>query len=268
VSVTQIAVGGSLVGVTAEVVASLPMSYAFSDGNAQVIVIDGSAAWPVRAAGAVTGGARGVIVTDPVAVDPFAIASLAKSASVSRVAVLLSEPWAGNPTALAIAPEWRTGLTSASTIESTAIVSAHGAANVDLVLRQLRLLRRLGVNGIALRTGNDTSDAYSRLGSADGGGRVILFGVRSSGSEESLDVVVTTPAQTISLRMTSARSARPASAVRLTPSGGEIFPTIYETAHRATFVLMHELLVSGSTVDELAGFAEDVTAAQGALHES
>ena len=255
-------VRGPRTGPSAESIASLPIWYDLVDGPAQAVVVSGADDWPVRASASLTEGVRAIIITDPGPASATLIAALAETAASKGAIVLLSEPWAGDPTVLAVADEWRSAMRAATTIEAAAMDRPDGADNTALVLRQLRVIRRLGFAGIVLRGGNDTAGAVSRIGDTADGAKVILFGVRSAGHEPSLDVVVTTPSQTVTLRIGSSRTARPAFAILHTPTGGEVLPAIYETADRATFVLMHEVLTSGRSLDQLTNFAEDVKIAQ------
>lgn len=247
--------------VAAEVVASLPMSYAVGTDRADVVVVAGSDGWPARADAAIRRGARGVIIVDPAAEPAASVHEVRASAASAGTVVLLSESWAGNPAVEGVRERWGGSFAAARTIESFVVEPVSGLRNADLLLRQVRVLRRLGAAGARVRGGGGTSRAYSLAGDTVDGVRLALAGVRSAGSAPKMEVVITGATQTVSLSLTSAETAKPASAVLTTPTGGDVLPTIYETGHRATFRRMHRLIASGEPVDELGDFVTDAALA-------
>jgi hypothetical protein len=129
----------------------------------------------------------------------------------------------------------------------------------------LRTLSRLGVSGVGLTAGCVSSASYSVTGRTEAGAQVILFGVSSLGSDETLGVVLTTALDSVHIQIESPRSARPGAARLLTIEGGEIFATVYETAHRGAFRRLHAILAAHGTSAELVDFASDARIANAAM---
>jgi hypothetical protein len=254
----QLTVAGSASRVLDEVVASLPRSFAHvpRGGEADIAVVEGSAGWPERVRGAVSGGARGVVVLDPCSADSSSVAT--------AVPVVLSESWAGNPTVLAVAERWRSAVAGATLIESTVTEPVAGRDAAELVLRQLRLLRRLGVPDAQLESATRSHRSYSLAGRA-GTATVSLLGVATDADPEALDAFLIGVEETLKLRLHPSRTARPAQAKRLTTDGGELLPTIWETAHRAAFRRIRDVVLSGGGGDDLDAFADDSARAVAAI---
>lgn len=250
----RLTVKGASDALLTEVISSLPVSFAHAIEGADVAYVDGSAGWPARVAEAAESGARGIIVGNPTADAPDLIEELARSIVVP---VVLSEGWAGNPTVDGVASLWASSISSATVVESsTTLVRSSGLD--EALFRQLRVLRALGFDGVHLSEGAVTSSAYSWVGHARSGAQVVLFGVRSSLGAEGLQVDVAGPVDSVRLTLAPPLSARPGLARRVTVEGGELLPTIYETAHRAAFRHLHEQVVAARPRDELLLFAADV----------
>jgi len=248
-------VSGEPTQILAEVVASLPVSYGFGEGAGLVVLDGGTSGWADRVPVAVAGGAVAVIVIDPLLEDADRVRAAADSAA--DVPVLLSETWAGNPAVEAVATSWSEYLSAVASVETHVVDPAGGVSTANLVLRQLRVLRRLGLPDVSLAAFTETPSAYLCLGSTTGGSQVLASGVRSSGSPETLEVTVTGASGSVRLRLPVARTARPATARLIRDDGGTILPTIFETAHRATFRRLAEAGGAGS-VNELRAFADDI----------
>lgn len=256
VSATQLSVAGPESPVLTEVVASLPVSFAFAQDSApDVRIVSGDGDWVARAREALAERARGIIVTDPSIVPVESVRALARDAIIP---VVLSEAWAGNPAVTEVRARWGESIRAAMSVECTVTEPLDGEERQALLLRQARVLRGLGVRGVVLSGGSVSTRAYSLVGESSTGQQVSLFAVTSSGAPTALTVSLMGDGSSVRVSVPAATSARPAHASRLTPGSGEVLPTIWETAHRAAFRRMHDLIVTKKPSDDLEGFASDL----------
>jgi hypothetical protein len=248
--------------VISEVVASLPVSFRHSlTERSDVAAVDGTDGWAVRALPVVTSGVRAIVVTNPRPQPAASILELASAATAAGVHVILSEGWSGNPAVAALTGEWGEHLASATLIE---IISGDTTAEAfsDAVFRQVRMLRALGFGGATLRAGTVSPTSFSLVGSTSDGALVSLFGARSSAAVEHMQIIAGSADVTVRATLSPDRTARPASVELTTVDARSVLPTIWETAHRASWIRVHAAISSGSIVDELTAFAEDVELAR------
>lgn len=251
-------------GIIAEVIASLPVSYAWSaltatGDAADVHEISGTNGWTDRVLAALEAHPRAVLVTDPVAADPDELVELATAADEAGVHVVLAEQFAGNPTVTALIEVHPTPLADLSAVFVDVVANR---VDVDLQLTQLRTLRAFGAT---------TSTPTHTIGAggvtlAGTTGSTLLGGIgaRSHALPQTVKVRGYSAEQTLELDLPDAATARPASAVLTDADGSRVLPTIYENAYRATWRALHATLQrAGVPVnDTLRGFADDVRTIQ------
>jgi hypothetical protein len=248
----------------AQVIANLPVSFAPASGSRpDVVVVSGAGHWSGNAADALSNGARTVIVIDPSADDPDDVESLAQQAESRAAVVALSETFAGNPAIAAFRDRFPSAFTrlAAVFIDSTAT----DADPMDLALTQIRVLRAVGLSDLTLQTVSTHTRGFTYSGRA-GGALLGGVGALTTALPPRLRLRGHSPDRLIEIELPDAASARPADAVLSNDAGGYVLPTIYETAHRATFHRIQAAVLKGlSTAPQLREFASDVRAARAAF---
>lgn len=251
-------------GAVGAVVASLPVSFAPAGSRPDVVALAGTAGWTGRAAEAVRAGARGVVVTDPVAEDP---AALAATAAEAGTAVVLDQAWAGNP-ALA-EPAARNAIAGALADAVLLDSVAWGAPGTDpevLLTRQLAAVLACGVELSGLRVIQRSANGYTVLGSLPGGAPAALQGITTSAVPATATVSVLTSSGRADINLPEASAGWPAEVRSVTSAGAATFPTIYESAHRHSWRRLRAAIDSGVPEADLERFAA-LTALVGQLHD-
>lgn len=250
-------------GAVSAVVASLPLSFAPAAPAADaapaasgpdVIAVSGHAGWTERAAAAVREGAKGVVVSSPVAEDPAALTGVADAAGA---VVVLDRQWAGN-LALAGSSEDVHGviasaLEDAVLLDSVAI-AAPGTEPLHLLTEQFAILVQCGIEVQNVRMVQRNSNGYTVAGVLAGGTPVALQGILTSALPATASVSILTSTGRADVVLPDAAAAWPAEVRAVTAEGATTLPTLYESSHRTSWSRVHAHLSSRNPAGDLAQF--------------
>ncbi|AXJ09812.1 hypothetical protein [Arthrobacter sp. PM3] len=242
-------------GTVAAVVASLPVSFAPAAGSPDVAAIAGHAGWTVRAADAIRGGVRGVVVLDPVAEDP---AVLAAAAAGAGAAVVLDHTWAPNP-ALGDSQDAARNviadaLADAVLLDSVAY-AAPGTVPEVLLTRHLGAVAACGVQLTGLRIIQRNAGGYTLAGQLPGGAPAALHGITTSALPATAAVSILTRPGRADITLPDASAAWPAEIRSVTAAGATTLPSIFESAHRHSWTRLRAAIDSGAALPDLDRFA-------------
>ncbi|MGF6834632.1 hypothetical protein QF015_002815 [Paenarthrobacter sp. TE4293] len=248
-------------GAVALAVASLPESFspATSEGQADVVVIAGRPGWATETAEAITAGARGVVVINPVAEDTGSLQAVARH---QGAAVVLDQRWASNPAIPAAEDAVRSMLGRAAMLDSVAIAPAGTDAGELLADQFAAVVRLTGPLG-SLRLLTRGPHGYTSTAILANGAPVALHGIVTSARPAGVNISLLTDDGGVSVALPEPVAAWPAMVTVTGPQGDLLLPTIYESAHRATWRRLKEHLDAGTTPSDLHGFAmvsESITA--------
>lgn len=251
-------------GAVGAVVASLPVSFAPARNVPDVVALAGTAGWTASATEAVRKGTRGVVVVDPVAEDPAALAAAAAEAGTT---VILDQVWAGNPalTESAARDAIAGALADAVLLDSV----AWGTPGTDtgvLLTRHLAAVLACGVELSGLRVIQRSANGYTVIGSLPGGAPAALQGITTSAVPATATVSVLTSSGRADITLPDASAGWPAVVRSVTSAGAATFPTIYESAHRHSWRRLRAAIHSGVPAADLERFAA-LTALVGHLHD-
>lgn len=254
-------------GAVGAVVASLPVSFAPAGSQPDVVALAGTAGWTADAADAVRGGIRGVVVVDPVAEDP---AALAAAAAEAGTAVVLDQAWAGNPVLAESQSAVRNAIADALADAVLLDSVAWGVPGTDpevLLTRHLAAVLACGVELAGLRIIQRNANGYTVIGSLPGGAPAALQGITTSSVPATATVSVLTSSGRADITLPDASAGWPAEVRSVTSAGAASFPTIYESAHRHSWRRLRAAVDSGAPAADLEQFAT-LTALVGQLHDS
>jgi hypothetical protein len=253
-------------GAVSAVVASLPLSFrpsaffapaaaAPDAGTPDVIAVAGHAGWTGRAADAIRGGAKGVVVSAPVAEDPAELSGVADAAGA---VVVLDRQWAGN-VALASSSENVHGviadaLKDAVLLDSVA-VAAPGTDPLRLLTEQFAVLLQCGIEVHNVRMVQRHGNGYTVAGVLTGGVPVALQGILTSALPATATVSILTSAGRADVVLPDPAAAWPAEIRTVTAEGATTLPTLYESSHRTSWSRVHAHLSSGNPANDLAQFS-------------
>lgn len=249
-----------------EVVASLPISFRLSTSeHADVVAIGGTPGWAEETAAVIDSGGRVILITNPCPVSPAdsgELAALAALAVSTGSSIVLSEGWAGNPVLETMAIRWAEPIRRATLIEVVASSTPEITID-DLIVREIRVLRALGLHPINLDAGVINETSFSLVGCLGEGARVEralvnLQATQSRVARSALEVIATSDTETVRSSLFSDRTARPGTGSFTTVGGRTVLPTIWQTAHRASFKRLHDASMAGVLIDDLTDFAADV----------
>ncbi|NQX13247.1 hypothetical protein HQQ80_16600 [Microbacteriaceae bacterium VKM Ac-2855] len=241
-------------GAIDSVVASLPVSLAPSAGSADIVAVGGESGWPARAAAALEAGARGILVIEPTAADVDALA-----ASAGDRPVVLDRAFAGNPGIAAATPAIA-ALDEAALLEARVTVPV--AADLDAaLLGQLALVRASGSPVVEARVVTRDTHGYTVRGRLADGRAALLTAVASDARASSAALRLIGATSAVEIELPTPAAARPARTTVSTAEGATLLPTEYETAHRATWRRLRDLLITGGTAADLDEFASDAALA-------
>lgn len=253
-SPTPVYAPASFDGDAREVVASLPLSYAFSpEVENSVVVVDGQTGWVGATADAVRAGAAGVVVSRPGPADLGGLAELARS---RPTIVVVDFGWASNPAVATAARLIEPHRGPARRLESRVVLPV-GSDLDRALLEQLALVRQLVDRVVDLKVLAWSTHGYFATATA-------------AGTTASLTSVLTgaTPAMAqarllvddggIDITLPASDTARPAEVRHTTPAGATLLPTRYETSQRATWRRLHALLEDGTTGNDLEDLEADI----------
>ncbi|RKR18826.1 hypothetical protein [Arthrobacter oryzae] len=254
-------------GAVGAVVASLPVSFAPAGSRPDVVALAGTAGWTDAATDAVSRGVRGVVVIDPVAEDPSALAAAAAEAGT---AVVLDQAWAGNPVLEDSVGAARTAVAEALADAVLLDSVAWGRPGTDpevLLTRHLAAVLACGVELAGLRVIQRNANGYTVIGSLPGGAPAALQGITSSSVPATATVSVLTFTGRADITLPDSSAGWPAEIRSVTSAGATAFPTIYESAHRHSWRRLRAAVDSGTPAADLERFAA-LTALLGQLHDS
>ncbi|CAN7200688.1 hypothetical protein LJR078_000611 [Arthrobacter sp. LjRoot78] len=251
-------------GAVSAVVASLPLSFAPAApaidaapaaSGPDVIAVSGHAGWTERAAAAVRKGAKGIVVSTPVAEDPAALVGVAEAAGS---VVVLDQPWAGN---LALAGSSENvhnviagALEDAVLLDSVAI-AAPGTDPRDLLTEQFSVLVQCGIEVRNVRMVQRNANGYTVAGVLAGGVPVALQGILTSALPATASVSILTSTGRADVVLPDPAAAWPALVRAVTKEGATALPTLYESSHRTSWSRIHSHLSSGIPATDLAQFS-------------
>ncbi|NQX26487.1 hypothetical protein HQQ81_03875 [Microbacteriaceae bacterium VKM Ac-2854] len=240
-------------GDVAAVIASLPVSLAPADENtagaAELVAIAGSAGWSGRAAEALAAGAHGVLVIEPVAEDVAALDGL----------VVLDRTFASNPGLSAALPAIE-AIDDGALLEARVVVPV-GADLDAALLGQLALVRAAGSPVAMARILARSAAGYTVRGELESGRSVLLTAVASDARPAAASLRLLGATSAVEVEIPAPVAARPLRATVTTAEGATLLPTQYETAHRASWRRLRDLLASGSPAADLDAFAADAALA-------
>ena len=243
-------------GAIGPVVASLPVSLrwegAGNEVSADLVALGGGSGWPQRTVDAVAHGVRGGVVVDPSPVAPD---------EVPRVSVplVIDHRFASNP-AVASAAHHFAGWPADALVEVSVLLS-NPADAARMLLDQLATLRWLGLPPVSLERLTWSPGGYHLRGSAASGAPLLLSAHVTTGAPSQLRVRALAPELAIELTVPDPSTARPAVVVRTTSDGATTQPTVWESAHRATWRRLHAAVVDGIPTDDLADLRADLQVA-------
>ncbi|MDQ1531813.1 MAG: hypothetical protein QOE37_1918 [Microbacteriaceae bacterium] len=244
-------------GRIAEAVASLPVSLHPGSAPADLVGIAGAPGWPRAAAEAIRAGVRGVLVADPVPEDVTELQALLQEQSIPLV---IDGPWTYNP-AVADSADAFAERNDAEGLIETRVDMAVGSDLDRVLLGQLALVRAAVGPVVELRFDRRNRNGYDAIGTLSSGARVSLAAILTNAADQSASVRLLKARNAARLSVPDAATAAPGSVVITTEEGATLLVTKWESAHRAAWRALHELVTSGSTGTDLADFAEDVATA-------
>lgn len=242
-------------GAVAAVIASLPVSFAPATAAPDVTAVAGHAGWTGRAAEAIRAGSRGVVVADPAAEDP---AALAATADASGAVVVLDQRWAGNPALAASHDAARTVIATA--LKDCVLLDsvAYGAPGEDplaLLTGHLAAVLQTGVDLDGLRVVQRSAHGYTLVGKLANGAPVALQGITTASVPATATISFLTSTGRADISLPDPAAAWPAEIRSVTAEGATALPTIYESAHRHSWRRIRQLLQAGGPSIDLQQFA-------------
>jgi hypothetical protein len=240
---------------------TLPSSFRYVEGVGDVVGLVGGDDWPARAVAAVSHGARGVLVVDPLLADIDAVRSAVDG---TETAVVLDHGWASSPSVARAAEEFARVVDRDALVESRVDVGP-GADIGEILSRHLALVRAAVAPVSSLRLLRHGATGYDAVGVLETGARVSLSGVFSSALPEAAMVRTVRQTVTVILELGPVDVAVPGR-LRILEDGVERSPlTPFETPHRGAWRRLHDAVVSGRRSDELAAFAADARVVETAI---
>lgn len=245
----------AVAGTTAAALASLPVSFGPAVGAPDVLAVAGDAGWTWRAAAAIRRGARGVLVVEPVAEDPRALAA---EAAAAGAAVALDQAWAGNPVLTAppaAALDAIAGAMANAVLCDSVAYALPGTPVGTLLTRHLCAVLACGVELSGLRMVRLQPVGYLLAGRLPGGAPVALHGTTTAALPSTARVSVLTRTGRTDVTLPEASAAWPAEVRTVTADGATTLPTRFESAHRRSWLRLHAAVDSGTGLDDLERFA-------------
>jgi hypothetical protein len=233
--------------------ASLPVSLTRSDDPAGIILLDGASDWADRLAGRMKAGHRRFLVVDPAIPPEAALDRTIALAAETGADVMISETHGDNPAV----ESFRKLLAGPHSVVTITGIGMIGLA--ELVLQQLRLARRLGLESVGIVQVLASEGSLIATLDAWCGGAPLLLRLtltQSSAIPACHRLTAHAPTETAFIELASEPDARPATAYRANLEGGLELPTIYESAHRAALKLLAGQGLAASR-GVLAGWKED-----------
>ncbi|WP_210508724.1 hypothetical protein [Naasia sp. SYSU D00057] len=239
---------------TLAAVVTLPESLRRAGDAADVVGVLGIEGWPRAAADAIRSGARGVLVTEPVAADVTELTALAGERSVP---VVLDSLWAPNPAVGRSAPSFALLADERALIEARVDLPV-GSDLDQAALDVLALLRRATGPVTELDFVRHARTGWDAVASFGSGASGMLSVILTDSRPASAAVRIVKPADAVELTVPAPDTAAPGRAVVSGPDGETLLVTAYESAHRAAWRRLHGLVLDGVAAPDLEAFAADV----------
>jgi hypothetical protein len=245
-------------GVSA-VVASLPLSFGPAAGTPDagmpdVIAVAGRAGWTGRASEAIRSGARGVVVSAPVAED---LAGLTATASAAGSVVVLDQQWAGNVALAESSGNVRGVIADAikdAVLLDSVAVAPPGTDPLNLLTEHLAVILQCGIDLHEVRLIQRSGNGYTVAGVLAGGVPAALQGIITSALPSTASVSILTSAGRADVVLPDPAAAWPAEVRTVTAEGATTLPTLYESSHRTSWSRVRSHLSSGNPANDLARF--------------
>ncbi|MEA2294960.1 MAG: hypothetical protein QOE86_2599 [Solirubrobacteraceae bacterium] len=243
------------------VLATLPARLAPTSGpDADVVVVSGLApGWIDAAPAALRAGARGLLVARPATGDPGALRALAEHAAATGAAVAV-ETLVVDPAWSAVRPRLRASLPGASLLHGVAVLD--GAPEAGR-LEQIALVRSIsgGLKTTAVASGGDESGYW--ISATVGGVPISLAGTAGGAGAPALAIDLLAETEHWKVRFDASAPAAPTQVTRFDADGGELWPAVYERAHRVVWRQLAAALLEGSAIPYgLGDLAADLALAQ------
>jgi hypothetical protein len=241
-------------GAVSAVIASLPVSFGPAAEAPDVVAISGHAGWTARAVDAILNGAKGVVVSSPLAEDA---AGLSAAAEAAEAVVVLDRRWAGN-VALDSANDKVHGVIGAALgdavlLDSVAIAGS-GTDPLHLLTDQLAILVQCGIEVLNVRMVQRNANGYTVAGVLASGAPVALQGILTSALPATASLTILTSAGRADVVLPDPAAAWPAEVRAVTTEGATTLPTLYESSHRTTWSRAHAHIAARTAADDLARF--------------
>jgi hypothetical protein len=242
-------------GAVSAVVASLPLSFGPGASAADVTAVAGHAGWTDRASAAIRSGAKGVVVSAPVAEDPAGLTAVADAAGS---VVVLDLQWAGNlaldSTSENVHGAIAAALKDAVLLDSVAI-AVPGTDPLHLLTDQLGVLVQCGIEVRNVRMVQRNGNGYTVSGVIADGIPVALQGILTSALPATASLTVLTSTGRTDVVLPDPAAAWPAEVRSVTTEGAMTLPTLYESSHRTSWSRVHSHISSGTPAHDLARFS-------------
>jgi hypothetical protein len=231
-------------GSVASVMASLPLSLTLStQPTADITAILGTPGWVGRASHAVEAGTKGIIVIAPVA-EPSR--SLESTARAQDVAVVVDYRWASNAAVDTAAAHVASKTDQISFVDASASVASTPRLRPSLAELSLIVQRVTGATNEPriLRQTEDVVFASAKIGAA-GVPATLSVIVSPHDAVAPAQVRVITIGGQVELLLPNSSTALP----------GTVIATVWESAHRTSWLRLINMLKTGRRSSDLAEFA-------------
>ncbi len=236
------------------VIASLPVSLHPVSEAPDLCAVAGESGWTGEALDILGTGIRGILVVDPVSEDA---SDLAAAASAAGIPVVIDRPLAGNPTVPVIATHFANAGEPHGLLECRVVQSGSGDLDRAL-LDQLALVRAAAAEVQSATVLARTNHCYAIQGYLANGRRTQLTGICTAAQPRSGHLRLLGLTGSVELTVPDPSTARPAQATITTPDGLVLLPTIFESAHRATWRRLRDLVEARLPAPDLDDFRKDV----------
>ncbi|MGG5174509.1 hypothetical protein ACQQCD_05700 [Pseudarthrobacter sp. J1763] len=247
-------------GIAAATLASLPESFcpasqptaSNTEQQPDVVILSGHAGWTRRALDQVNFGTPGIVVVHPVPEDT---AALQHATNARKTTVVLDHRWASNPALVAEAAQALNEYAEPSVLLDSVATAAVGTDPGELFSEQVTGVVRVSGPLQKVRILRTDSHGYSASAQLANGAPAALQGVLTNARSAVLTVNLLTSDGGVQLSLPEPAVAAPAT-VRITNSDGErLLPTLYESAHRASWRRLYQHLQQRTSAPDLDDFA-------------
>lgn len=240
-------------GAVALAVASLPESFRPADFNSQadIHVISGRPGWTAETLQDVNAGTRAIVIVNPVPEDTGKLQSMATAAGT---VVVLDQRWASNP-AIPVAEDAIRSMASRAAILDSVAIAPLGTSSSELLADHLAAVVRLTgpLGNLTLLTRGP--HGYTAMAMLPNDAPVAMQGIVSNARPAGVTINLLTDDGGVRIVLPEPIAAWPASVKVIGPQGEVLLPTLYESAHRATWRLLKMHLDAGTVPSDLHRFA-------------